>query len=37
MGGTLQYERSLGLTRFVMSVPLSSEHAKRQSVMITAG
>lgn len=37
MGGSLQYERSLGLTRFVISVPLSSEHAHRQPVMITAG
>lgn len=35
MGGSLRYERSYGLTRFVVSLPLSSEPAQRQSMMIT--
>jgi len=36
MGGSLRYERIRGLTRFVISLPLSSAYAQRQSRMIAA-
>lgn len=37
MGGQLRYERSDGLTRFVVTVPLSTELLQPQPLMIGAG